>query len=546
MAITASDRDLARALDVALEDLLRFDPVRSTLLGQVAHDGAFSDFSESGRRACRRTLSGHVHLLENQPATDPEVELDRRLLLDELQEILRTQEDLAPARRDPARYVSEVLGGIHLLLCRPPLQEHLGALLGRLRQVSRVCGQAREELDPADVPPLWAETAIATARAGLIFLTEGVPAAVQEAIGEGPLSAAVAATAGEAALSLSAYANFVEEHVLPAAAGEFAAGDSYFTFLLHKKHGVLQGLDDLLDLAREEIVRLEAELAASAARLRPDAPSYKEVLRALSLDPEGALPLGEGVVAECQELLARARRATAAAICPLPLPPEGSTGAEGERLVVQVTPAFARPLHPFSLYLPPQVLRHEVEQGEAALTGVLLLTPGLPRHRADLLRTCLHEGYPGRHLQHCHAARAGSRVRRVLGTSVYRDGWAGYAEGLLPDLLGEVGAFYALRAQLLMAQRVLVDIGLHCRGMSPEDAAALLASGAGLPQQQAQAEVRRYASTPTEALAGFLGQLGFRRLRREAEQRGGFEVEAFHQAVLRRGAVPLGYLHERI
>lgn len=545
MATTASDRDLARALDVALEDLLRFDPVRSTLLGQVAHDGAFSDFSESGRRACRRTLSGHVHLLENQPAADPEVELDRRLLLDELQEVLRTQEDLAPARRDPAGYVREVLGGIHLLLCRPPLQEHLGALLGRLRQVSRVCGQAREELDAADVPPLWAETAVATARAGLIFLTEGVPAAVQEAIGDGPLCAAVAATAGEAALSLSAYANFVEEHVLPAAAGEFAVGDSYFTFLLHKKHGVLQGLDELLALAHDEILRLEGELAKAATRLRPGASSYKEVLRALALDPEGALPLGEGVIGACQEILARAREA-AASVCPSPPGLEGST--EGERLLVQATPAFARPLHPSSLYLPPQALRHEVEQGEAGLTGVLLLTPGTPRHRADLLRICLHEGYPGRHLQHCHAARAGSRVRRVLGTSVHRDGWASYAEALLPDLLGEVGAFFALRARLLRAQQVIVDIGLHCRGMSPEEAAGVLAEGAGLPQQQAQAAVRRYAATPTEALSGFLGELGFRRLRAEAEQRGGLKGDAldFHREVLRQGAIPLGYLHERI
>ena len=36
------------------------------------------------------------------------------------------------------------------------------------------------------------------------------------------------------------------KRVLPAAAGDFAAGDSYFTFLLHKKHGILQGLDELL------------------------------------------------------------------------------------------------------------------------------------------------------------------------------------------------------------------------------------------------------------------------------------------------------------
>lgn len=47
---TTADRDLAQAIDLALEDLLRHDPVRASHAGHAAHDGAYADLSEGGRR----------------------------------------------------------------------------------------------------------------------------------------------------------------------------------------------------------------------------------------------------------------------------------------------------------------------------------------------------------------------------------------------------------------------------------------------------------------------------------------------------------------
>ncbi len=541
-----SDRELAQAVDNALMDLLLFDPVQSTSVGHHAHDGAFADLSAAGRRARRRALSGHAHALEGRIGVDPEIELDRRLLLDELRVVLRTEEDIDPARRNPAIYAEEVLNGINLLLMRPPLQSRLGALLGRLREVSRVLTQAREELCAAEVPRIWAEIGIAVARAGLPLLAEAVPQAVQQALGDTPLGAAVSAAAGEAALCLGDFANFVEERILPRAEGEFAAGDSYFTFLLHHKHGISQSPEDLFHLGQKEVERLEVALSETARRLRPAGGSswpWLQVMQELELEgrisPSALVPL-------CNEFCATARAAVAERICPLP---------EDERLDIVETPEFARPTTPFAAYWPPPPL--SPESGDE-LRGVFWITPGSKVSRGELYLTCLHEGYPGHHLQFCHAARTGSRTRRVIGTPVFWEGWALYCESICSEIGGgQPGLWghgddelqmYVLRGQLWRAYRVMIDVGLHCRGMSVNQAVDLLQKGVGFTREEAESEVRRYTGSPTYPLTYLLGYHAFRRLRDEAERRVGsaFSAPAFHERLLSHGSIPLGYLHERL
>jgi uncharacterized protein (DUF885 family) len=58
--------------------------------------------------------------------------------------------------------------------------------------------------------------------------------------------------------------------------------------------------------------------------------------------------------------------------------------------------------------------------------------------------------------------------------------------------------------------------------------------------------VRRYVRTPTQPLSYLVGDCAFRKLRAEACGRGGLSPAGFHREVLRHGAIPLGYLHERM
>jgi len=93
--------------------------------------------------------------------------------------------------------------------------------------------------------------------------------------------------------------------------------------------------------------------------------------------------------------------------------------------------------------------------------------------------------------------------------------------------------------------RLVVDTGIHAMGWSRERAREYFS--AHVPSQS-MAEVDRYIARPGQALAYKLGQLKILELRDKARRALGdrFELRAFHDAVLRGGALPLDLLEEQV
>jgi uncharacterized protein (DUF885 family) len=157
----------------------------------------------------------------------------------------------------------------------------------------------------------------------------------------------------------------------------------------------------------------------------------------------------------------------------------------------------------------------------------------------------LHEAVPGHHfqiaLQRENAALPG--FRRFGSYTAFVEGWALYAEslgdelGVYPSRWDRLGM---LNGELFRAQRLVVDTGLHAKGWTREQAMNYLGG--------AQPEVERYMAWPGQALAYKIGQLKILALRRKAEAALGptFDVRAFHDEVLRDGAVPLDVLEAKI
>jgi len=163
----------------------------------------------------------------------------------------------------------------------------------------------------------------------------------------------------------------------------------------------------------------------------------------------------------------------------------------------------------------------------------------------------LHETVPGHHLQ-VGLARELEGVpmfRTVFQSGAFTEGWGLYAESL-GRTLGTVyrdppTRFGQLAGERFRAVRLVVDTGIHAKGWSRDQARAYFQQNA---PSQSLAEVDRYIARPGQALSYKIGELKIRELRDRAEQALGsrFDIRAFHDIVLRNGALPLEMLDEQV
>jgi uncharacterized protein (DUF885 family) len=94
----------------------------------------------------------------------------------------------------------------------------------------------------------------------------------------------------------------------------------------------------------------------------------------------------------------------------------------------------------------------------------------------------------------------------------------------------------------------VVDTGMHYLGWSREQAIEFFKANAGKSEHDIVVEVDRYIVWPGQALAYKIGELKIKELRAYAEQALGdkFDVRAFHDEVLGKGALPLNVLEANI
>ncbi len=165
----------------------------------------------------------------------------------------------------------------------------------------------------------------------------------------------------------------------------------------------------------------------------------------------------------------------------------------------------------------------------------------------------LHEALPGHHMQISLALENTSIpfFRKLSSFTAYVEGWGLYSErlglelGLYQDPYSNFGR---LCGEMFRAIRLVVDTGIHAFGWTRQQAIDLFKARLGDGGHDIEAEVDRYIAWPGQALAYKIGERKICEMRKYAENKLGskFNIRAFHDEVLSKGALPLFLFESRM
>lgn len=485
------------------------DPAAASLAGPGSHDGRFGTFDDDAIRAHLAALRSIAGAIEELDVDDTGDEIDRTALLDHVRvQIFRLDKE-RPWRKNPALWVEHASAGLDALLSREvPAAGTSQALAERLRDLPRLF---RDALDTLHAPPLlFVESALA----GLEALTP-----LLEAAGPclAPSSEERAALLTEAEAAVERLRLGLRSELAPDPdPAVLAVGEDEVDGRLHYEQASRHNSAELWRAALRVATDIEAEVVALAAGIDSTRPwrAVYERLSANPPDPDPATRLREA-------LDGAARWGESRGLIASPPPPPRVT----------TLPRWQRLQEPIAAYLP---------AGEGRPGAIRLGHPdagAIPWLAARL-------GVPGRHWFAARVAGLDSLVRRHIGASSTRAGWALYAAEIMREAEWEPSPESRLAERVLTlieAHLAVLDLGIHARQLPAGDAIDHLTNRLPVDRTAAEAHVRRIATYPTEAAAALLGVREFLRLRNDVRTARGaaFDAAAFHAEVVSYGALPV-------
>jgi len=539
-----NDHSFGFLIDEFLDRLFQIHPGDATYLGIHKYDNELDHVDMTTLREFLKEEEQLINVMKEfreRGQLSRDRLLDLEVLLGSLRKDIITDQYFSRYANDPSLYIEMAISACHIMLVRDfaPKEERYLSLAKRLKEIPRFLMEAKENLRRSEaIPAIWLDMARQMLLSSRQFLSD----IILNVSGEIELlKNDLYASAILASKSFDDFHKFLETELSAKPEGEFAAGKKCFELLLKEYHMLpyacdeleaigLKYIDDTIELIREvsKEIDFRKEWMQIIDEVKMDTPSPQELLDYYRRE----VALTKRFVLE-NDLVS--------------IP-------DNESLEVIETPLLHRATLPYAAYM-------TVPPFEKDQRGYFWVTPideqmtaesareHLSGHsKAAIAVRALHEGYPGHHLQFCHANRVMSKVRRIFGTSVFAEGWALHCE----ELMKEKGYYsdartrlIQLKDQLWRACRVVIDVRLHTGRLTFDDAVTMLFETARVERVSAVAEVKRYSQTPTQPMSYLIGKIEIEQLAMDYEgQHPETSLKDFHDQLLSFGTIPIALVRQ--
>ena len=559
-AASAQDAQFAELSKQALDTWMQLSPVGATQIGDHRFDGQVDDLSAAGRQKgldASKSLLGQLDRIDVKQLSR-ENQVDAAILRNQLQSDIWNTEVLQGWAWDPQVYNNLAGSAIYGLMAREfaPLPERIKSATERMEKIPRIFAQARENLDPARVPLIHAQT-VARQNQGILSIVDTF---IVPHLGElAPADAARANAAIEGLKkAVAEHQQWLDKTLVPNAKGDFRIGAEKYDQKL--KFALVSSLSrqDIKQRAEAELKRVRGDMYGIA----------REVLK----DKPGAPALPEQPSDEQQQKAIEAALELAYAQHPArdKVVDDAKAALKSATDFVREKDLVTLPDAPVDVILMP-----EFQRGVAVaycdspgpldknLATFFAISP-IPddwsgKQSESFLREynsrmihllSIHEGIPGHYLEGWHSAKFPSTLRAVLRSGMFAEGWAVYTERMMQEqgYLDNDPLFHLVQLKFYLRSiaNAILDQGVHVDGWSREQAMQLMTHDAFQQESEASGKWVRAQLSSAQLPTYFVGVQEHLDTRKAVQEKLGdkFDLKAYHDKILSYGAPPTRYARE--
>ncbi|MNB80365.1 hypothetical protein D3C75_271250 [compost metagenome] len=556
-AVDAAFADLSKR---ALDTWMQLSPVSATQIGDHRYDSEIDDLSAAGQQ---KTVDAYKGLLGELDKIDVaklgrENQVDAAILRNQLQSEIWNAEVMQSGKWDPQLYNGVAGSAIYGLMAREfaPLPERLKSATARMEKLPAIFAQARENLDPARVPKIHAET-VAKQNKGILSIVDTF---ITPHIGELPQADQQRLQAAIDGLkkAVDEQQTWLDKTLVPNAKGDFRIGAEKYDQKLKFALNSSLSRQEIGERARAELKRVREDMYGIAQTVLKDKPGAPDM-------PAQPSDEQQQKAIEAALELAYADK------------PARDKVVDDAKAALEQSTAFVREHDLMTLPDAPVdiILMPEFQRGVAVaycdspgpldknLKTFYAVSPipddwndkqvdsFLREYNSRMIHLLsIHEGTPGHYLEGWHSAKFPSTLRAVLRSGLFAEGWAVYTERMMQEqgYLNNDPLFHLvqLKFYLRTISNAILDQGVHVDNWDREKAMHLMTHDAFQQESEASGKWVRAQLTSAQLPTYFVGAQEHFDTRKAMQDKLGdkFNLKAYHDQMLSYGAPPVRFARQ--